>query len=109
MNEQTEAIAQSTDQPVRVNDVRAAVPHPELHGGKKQKRIWAMMEDEKLGFMDLIEREGLQHEEGSLFSYLIRCMNTARKLGEASELSQFTELSEKLKMVLAAVDARLWT
>ena len=29
MNEQTEAIEQSTDQPVRVNDVRAAAPHPE--------------------------------------------------------------------------------
>jgi len=87
----------------------ADVPHPELHGGKKQKRIWAMMEDEQLGFMDVVEREGLQHEEGSLFSYLIRCMNTARKLGEASELSQFTELSEKIKLVLAAVDARLWS
>ena len=40
------------------------------------------------GFMDFIERENLQHEEGSLFSYLVRCMNTARKLGEASELSR---------------------
>jgi hypothetical protein len=87
----------------------AEVPHPELHGGKKQKRIWAMMEDDKLGFLDVVEREGIQHEEGSLFSYLIRCMNTARKLGEASELSQFTELAEKLKLVLAAVDARLWS
>lgn len=87
----------------------AEVPHPELHGGKKQKRVWATMEDEKLGFMDLIEREGLAHEEGSLFSYLVRCMNTARKLGEASELEQFTELADKLKLVLAAVDARLWT
>ncbi|HVV83608.1 MAG TPA: DEAD/DEAH box helicase [Kofleriaceae bacterium] len=87
----------------------AEVPHPELHGGKKQKRVWAMMEDERLGFLDLVEREGLQHEEGSLFSYLVRCMNTARKLGEASELEQFTELAEKLKLVLAAVDARLWS
>ena len=58
-----------------------------------------MMEDEKLGFLDIVEREGLQHEEGSLFSYLIRCMNTARKLGLASELTQFTELSEKIKKI----------
>ncbi len=85
-----------------------AVPHPEVHGGKKQKRIWSRMEDEGLGFIDFVEREGLQHEEGSLFSYLVRCMNTARKLGEASELEQFTELAEKLKACLARVDERFY-
>lgn len=85
-----------------------AVPHPEIHGGKKQKRIWSLMEDDKLGFMELVEREGLQHEEGSLFSYLVRCMNTARKLGEASDLEQFTELAEKLKACLAQVDERFY-
>jgi hypothetical protein len=85
-----------------------AVPHPEVHGGKKQKRIWAMMEDAQQGFIDFVEREGLQHEEGSLFSYLVRCMNTARKLGEASELEQFTELAEKLKACLARVDERFY-
>ena len=26
----------------------AKVPHPELHGGKKAKQIWARIEDEKL-------------------------------------------------------------
>ncbi len=87
---------------------QAQVPHPEIHGGKKQKRIWAAMEEQQCGFMDFIERESLQHEEGSLFSYLVRCMNTARKLGEASELSEFGELAERLRNVLAAVDARLW-
>jgi hypothetical protein len=85
----------------------AAVPHPELHGGKKPKTVWAQMEDESLGFLEFIERHGLDHEEGSLFSYLVRVMNFARKLGEASELEQFTELADKVRTVLAKIDERL--
>jgi len=85
----------------------AMVPHPELHGGKKQKTVWAMMDDQNLGFLELVEREHLEHEEGSLFSYLIRVMNFGKKLGEASELSQFTEVAEKIRAVLAKVDARM--
>lgn len=88
-------------------EFQALVPHPELHGGKKQKRIWALMEEDKIGFMELVEREGLAHEEGNLFSYLVRCMNTARKLGEASELSELTDLSERIRAVLAKVDPRM--
>lgn len=86
----------------------AEVPHPEIHGGKKQKRIWAVMDDDKLGFLDFVAREGLEHEEGSLFTYLVRCMNAARKLGEASQLPQFTELGERIKACLAQVDERFW-
>ncbi|MBP8805492.1 MAG: DEAD/DEAH box helicase [Kofleriaceae bacterium] len=86
----------------------ALVPHPEIHGGKKQKRIWAIMDDERLGFLDFVTREGLEHEEGSLFTYLVRCMNAARKLGEASHLPQFTELGERIKACLAQVDERFW-
>ena len=85
----------------------AQVPHPELHGGKKQKKIWSLMDDEKLSFLELVERENLHHEEGSLFSYLIRVMNFARKLGEASQLAQFEEVAEKIRGVLAKVDARM--
>ena len=88
-------------------EFQALVPHPEIHGGKKQKRIWAIMEDEKVGFMEFVEREGLAHEEGNLFSYLVRCMNTARKLGEASELSELTEIAERIRAVLARIDTRL--
>jgi hypothetical protein len=99
-------------QPSRVEEAlarfQAQVPHPEIHGGKKQKRVWAQMEDQQLGFMDFVEREGLHHEEGSLFSYLVRCMNTARKLGEASKLDEFGELAQRLRNVLAVVDQRLW-
>jgi hypothetical protein len=85
----------------------AAVPHPELHGGKRQKAIWATMEDENLSFLELVEREGLEHEEGSLFSYLIRVMNFGRKIAEASELEQFAEVADKIRAVLARVDARM--
>ena len=84
----------------------AAVPHPEIHGGKKQKRIWALMEEEQVGFLDFVLRESLEHEEGSLFSYLVRCMNTARKLGEASQLAQFEELGDRIQACLARIDAR---
>ena len=82
------------------------VPHPELHGGKKAKRVWATMEDEQLGFLDLVEREGLEHEEGSLFSYLIRVMNFAAKLGDATGLEEFGELAARVKAVIGGVDIR---
>jgi len=84
----------------------AAVPHPEIHGGKKQKRIWSIMDDEQMSFVDFVMREGLEHEEGSLFSYLVRCMNTARKLGEASQLGQFEELGDRIEACLGRVDER---
>ncbi|MEZ4404125.1 MAG: DEAD/DEAH box helicase [Kofleriaceae bacterium] len=86
----------------------ALVPHPELHGGKKQKRVWAIMDEEQQGFLQFVLREGLEHEEGSLFTYLVRCMNTARKLGEVSYLDQFTELADRIKACLADVDERFW-
>ncbi len=84
----------------------AAVPHPEVHGGKKQKRVWERMDEEQLGFLEFVTLEGLEHEEGSLFTYLVRCMNTARKLGEASKLDAFTELADRIERCLARVDKR---
>ncbi len=89
-----------------MQEFAAKVPHPELHGGKKPKRIWAMMEDEKLGFLEMVEREHLEHEEGSLFSYLVRVMNFARKLGEASQLSEFDDIADRVKDVIGSVDVR---
>jgi hypothetical protein len=88
-------------------EFQALVPHPEIHGGKKQKRLWAQMEDSNVGFMEFVDKEGLAHEEGNLFSYLIRCMNTARKLGEASELSELETIAERIRGVLSKVDRRL--
>lgn len=85
----------------------AEVPHPELHGGKRQKTVWARMEDEGLSFAQLVEREGLEHEEGSLFSYLVRVMNFARKIGDASGLSEFEDIAGRIREVLGRVDSRM--
>lgn len=83
------------------------VPHPELHGGKRPKSVWAQMEDAGLTFLEFVDKHGLEHEEGNLFSYLIRVMNFARKLGEASKLSEFTDMAERVQKLLARVDVRL--
>jgi hypothetical protein len=89
------------------NEMSAKVPHPELHGGKKPKSVWAKIEDGKRGFLDFVAEHGLQHEEGSLFTYLIRVMNFATKLGEASQLPQFGDMADRVRAVLAGVDTRL--
>lgn len=85
----------------------AKVAHPELHGGKRAKNTWAQLEDAALGFVEFVEKHHLEHEEGNLFSYLVRVMNFARKLGEASQLSEFTDMAERVQRVLAHVDVRL--
>ncbi len=83
------------------------VPHPELHGGKKPKTTWAQLEDSGLGFLEFVEKHDLQHEEGNLFSYLIRVMNFANKLGEASALTEFTDMADRVRRLLSYVDVRL--
>ncbi len=85
----------------------AAVPHPELHGGKKPKNVWATMEDSGMSFLEFVAAEGLQHEEGNLFSYLVRVMNFANKLGEASHLDQLCDLSDRVRALLARIDLRI--
>ncbi len=88
-------------------EMAGRVPHPELHGGKSHKVVWATMEEDEQGFLEFVERERLQHEEGSLFSYLIRIMNFAKTLSEVTQIPQFTTLTERVRAVLAPVDARL--
>lgn len=83
------------------------VPHPELHGGKKPKNTWAQLEDSGLTFLEFVDKHGLDHEEGNLFSYLVRVMNFARKLGEASQLSELDDMAERVQKLLARVDVRL--
>jgi hypothetical protein len=65
------------------------------------------MEDAELGFLDFVDRNHLAHEEGSLFSYLIRVMNFAHTLQEATGLDQFASLRQRVRRVLSSVDARL--
>ncbi len=88
-------------------ELSSKIPHPELHGGKKAKNTWATLEDSGMGFLEFVERHHLEHEEGNLFSYLIRVMNFARKLGAASQLSELDEMAERVQRLLASVDQRL--
>jgi hypothetical protein len=83
------------------------VPHPELHGGKKPKNVWAQLEDGGLGFFEFVEKHGLEHEEGNLFSYLVRVMSFAHKLGQASQLTEFEDMAERVKKQLARIDLRM--
>lgn len=83
------------------------VPHPELHGGKRVKNVWAQLEDGGHTFLEFVDKHGLEHEEGNLFSYLVRVMNFARKLGEASQLTEFEDMAERVQRLLARVDVRL--
>jgi hypothetical protein len=69
--------------------------------------VWTQLEDSTLGFEEFVEKHNLQHEEGNLFSYLVRVMNFARKLGEASQLSELDDMAERVQRVLAHVDVRL--
>ena len=83
------------------------IPHPELHGGKKPKTTWAQLEDSGLGFLEFVDKHGLEHEEGNLFSYLVRVMNFANKMGEASQLSELNDMAERVKALLARIDLRM--
>jgi hypothetical protein len=83
------------------------VPHAELHGGKRAKTTWAMLEDANTGFLEFVEQHHLQHEEGNLFSYLVRVMNFAQKLYEASQLSEFEDMADRVRKLLARIDLRL--
>jgi len=85
----------------------ARVPHPELHGGKSAKRIWATIEEEGLGFLEVVDRHRLAHEEGNLFTYLARTMKVAKKIHEATGLEQLGELERRIRSYLAVVEARL--
>ena len=82
----------------------AGLPHPELHGGKRAKAILAEIERDDLGFFDYIERHGLAHEEGNLFTYLARVMKVARQIAEASELGEFAEVERSAQRLLSVID-----
>jgi hypothetical protein len=85
----------------------AALPHPELHGGKTAKDIFAIIETEDLAFMDFVERYGMAHFEGNLFSYLARLARLARMLHEVTTLPELATLRDAITKRLAAVDERV--
>jgi hypothetical protein len=69
--------------------------------------VWAQIEDGGIGFLEFVEKHGLEHEEGNLFSYLVRVMNFAQKLGEASQLTEFEDMAERVRKLLARIDLRI--
>jgi hypothetical protein len=83
------------------------VPHPELHGGKRPKTIWATIEDENIGFLEMVDRHRLAHEEGNLFTYLARVMKVAGKIHEATGLEQLADLERRIRSYLSVVDDRM--
>jgi hypothetical protein len=83
------------------------LPHPELHGGKTRKNVWAEMEDSQASFADYVEKHDLAREEGSLFTYLARVMKCARSLKEVTEISDFETIEAAIRKRLAAVDDRV--
>ena len=90
-----------------LQEFQSKVPHPELHGGKKRKTVWAVIEDEQIDFLDFVDTERLAHEEGSLFSYLARVMKVARSIFEAAGLEQFDSIESRVRSYLAVIDDRL--
>jgi RAD3-like DEAD/DEAH box helicase len=85
----------------------AAIPHPELHGGKMNKAVWAEMDEEQLSFVAFVEKHHLAHEEGSFFTYLARVMKAAKMMFEVSGLEPFQSIESKIRGKLAAIDERV--
>jgi hypothetical protein len=83
------------------------VPHPELHGGKQRKTVWAQIEDTSADFFDFVDKHHLAHEEGNLFTYLARVMKCGRTLHAASGIEQFGSLEERIRNYLSIIDDRM--
>lgn len=85
----------------------AKLAHPELHGGKAQKTVWAEIEDGDMTFTDYVQEHDLGMEEGSLFTYLARVMKAARMLHEVVGLKHFSQLELRIRHKLAVIDERV--
>ena len=88
-------------------DFTALLPHPELHGGKRPKAVWAAIADGEMEFLEFVNKHGLSKEEGSLFGYLIRVMKVAKKIAEATSSPSFASLESEIREYLGKVDARI--
>ncbi len=85
----------------------ALVPHPELHGGKAAKNVWATMQDAEVGFVEFVEAHELHREEGNFFSYLSRVMKVAKQLHEVSKISDFADIEASIRARLVEIDPRV--
>ena len=89
------------------DDFSKTVPHPELHGGKRQKFIWSSMNEESQSFMEYVDCHNLAKEEGNLFSYLGRVLKAARTIFSVTDLSVFKSVVLDINEVLVEVDPRV--
>lgn len=98
-------------EPTRIESIHnvfaSKLPHPELHGGKRPKQIWAEIREDELTFVDYVERHDLGEEEGSLFTYLARVMKAAKMLDEVSGHAAFAPIEKEIRSKLAAIDERV--
>lgn len=85
----------------------SGLPHPELHGGKKQKHIWRAMEEDGHSFMDFVEAHELARDEGSLFSYLARVMKVAKMIFEVTAVDHFELIDARVRACLGEIDKRV--
>lgn len=85
----------------------AKLPHPEIHGGKVQKQIWAKMEEAEQSFFDFVIEHDLNREEGSLFSYLSRVMKTAKMISEITHIDHYAVIEESIRKELGQIDSRV--
>jgi hypothetical protein len=88
-------------------EFQGRISHPELHGGKARKAVWATIEDQQADFLAFVDQHRLAHEEGNLFSYLARVMKCARTIHEATGVEQFASLEERIRNYLSVIDDRL--
>ena len=89
------------------DDFSKTMPHPELHGGKRQKFIWSSMIQDEQGFMEYVDCHDLAKEEGNLFSYLGRVQKAAKTIFNATELKVFESVVVDINEVLVEVDPRV--
>ena len=85
----------------------SSLPHPEIHGGKVQKDVWAKLEDSEASFFDFIAEHDLNREEGSLFSYLSRVMKTAKMIAEITQIDHFEVIESNIRQELGKIDSRV--
>jgi superfamily II DNA/RNA helicase len=83
------------------------LPHPEIHGGKIQKYVWAKFEEKEQTFFDFVMEHDLVREEGSLFSYFSRVMKTAKMIFEITHIEHFGVIESTIRKELGTIDHRV--
>ena len=63
-----------------------------------EERVGAARGQWRLTFLEFVDKHGLEHEEGNLFSYLVRVMNFAQQaLRRPRSSSEFEDMAERVQ------------